>query len=106
MSQASEQIDTKDIGTQVWDLVIEKALALPGAKVDRTSFLRSQLNSYCDETQIEKAIEDKPANAKISPEQIDRLADSCIKSHVLKASALSFGTGVWGGWAMLATVPC
>ena len=99
------QIDTKDTGSQVWDLVIEKALALPRAKVDRTSFLRSQLNNYCDETQIKRAIEDKPANAGISSEQIDRLADSCIKSHVLKASMLSFGTGVWGGWAMLASLP-
>ena len=106
MSEISEQIDTKDTGTQVWDLVIEKVLALPGAKVDRTSFLRSQLNSYCDETQIEKAIEDKPANAKISLEQIDRLADSCIKSHVLKASALSFGTGVWGWLGNGGHCPC
>lgn len=105
MSQASEQIDTKDTGARVWDQVLQKALSLPGARVDRISFLRSQLHNYCDESQVKKALEDKPANAGISSEQIDRLADSCIKSHVLKASALSFGTGVWGGWAMLVSLP-
>ena len=36
---------------------------------------------------------------------IDRLADSCIKGHVVKASAISFAAGLPGGPAMAATVP-
>ena len=81
------------------------SLALPGAKVDRNSFLYSQLHNYCDETQVRKAIEDRPANAGIPSNLIDRLADACIKSHVRKASAISFGMGLPGGLAMAATIP-
>ena len=36
---------------------------------------------------------------------IDRLADSCIRSHVLKASGTSFAVGLPGGLAMGVTIP-
>ena len=96
---------TETAGARAWDKIMGAALALPKAKVDRNSFLYAQLQNYCDATQVRKAIEDRPANAEISSELIDRLADSCIKQHVLKASAISFATGLPGGWAIAATVP-
>ena len=34
---------------------------------------------------MHSAIEDRPANAGIAPELIDKLADSCIKSHVTQS---------------------
>ena len=80
-------------------------MALPGAKVDRTSFLVSELRNYCDDEQISEAIRSRPALAGISPYLVDKLADSCIKSHVLKASAISFAAGLPGGWAMAGTIP-
>ena len=78
---------------------------MPGAKVDRASFLRSQLTAYCEDEQVNKAIELGPARAGVSPDLTDHLADSTIKSHTVKASALSFGAGLPGGFAMLATIP-
>lgn len=81
------------------------ALALPSAKVDRANFLRSQLHNHCDEATVLRAIEDRPANAGISPDLIDELANSVIKSHVIKASGISFAAGLPGGWAMAGTIP-
>ncbi|MYC72684.1 MAG: hypothetical protein F4X17_18450 [Gemmatimonadetes bacterium] len=101
----SEQHEAKETGAKAWDRIMGASLALPGAKVDRGSFLYSQLINYCDETQTKKAIEGRPANAGIPSKLIDRLADACIKSHVRKASAISFGTGLPGGWAVAATIP-
>ena len=81
------------------------ALLLPGAKVNRAAFLRSQLKAHCGNDLVSKAIADRPATAGIPGDVIEDLANACIRSHVLKASAISFFAGIPGGWAMLATVP-
>ena len=92
-------------GAKMWDRILGASLALPGAKVDRRAFLRSQLSPYCTKQQVGKAIGDRPALAGIPPEVIDRLADSCIRSHVLKASGTSFAAGLPGGLVIGATIP-
>ena len=92
-------------GSRVWDKVMGAALAIPGAKVDRDSFLRSQLAPYCDDCQIRLAIEGRPANAGVSSDVIDKIAKSVIRSHVVKASGLSFAAGLPGGLAMAVTIP-
>ncbi len=80
-----------------WLLVLIKAvMSMPGAQVDRDSFLRSQLRSYFPDTQVQKAIATRPADANIPLDMIDGIADSVIKSHVLLAASASFGTGVLG----------
>ena len=89
-----------------WTLrAIRVAMAMPGARVDRAAFLRSELRAYCAGAQVGRAIEAGPSHAGISPEQIDKIADSIIKSHTVKASALSFAAGLPGGLAMAATIP-
>ena len=92
-------------GERLWTRALRTVLALPYAKVDRTSFLRAQLAPHCTAQQVIKAIEGRPSQAGISPELIDKLADSCIRSHVLKASGTSFAAGLPGGIAMAATIP-
>ena len=92
-------------GEKMWARVIRASLALPGAKVDRRAFLRSQLSPHCNEQQVGKAIGGRPSLADIPREVIDRLADSCIRSHVIKASGTSFAAGLPGGLAMGATIP-
>ncbi|MDE0005647.1 MAG: type II toxin-antitoxin system HicB family antitoxin [Rhodospirillaceae bacterium] len=91
--------------SMVWKRIIHTSMAIPGAKVDRRSFLYSRLRNYCDERQVHKAIESRPANAGIASELIDKLADSCIKSHVIKATAIAFAAGLPGGWFMAAAIP-
>ena len=92
-------------GNRVWDMIMGAALALPGAKVDRDSFLRSQLAPYCDDCQIHLAIEGRPANAGVPSDVIDRLARAVIRWHVIRASSISFAAGLPGGWAMVGTIP-
>ena len=89
----------------VWPKVLNAALELPGAKVDRERFLKVQLRSHCSAAEVSRAIEERPANAGISTEIIDSLANGCINAHAAKATAISFAAGLPGGWAMLATVP-
>ena len=95
----------KSTGEKAWERILRASMALPGAKVERASFLYSQLINYCDEDQALRAIQGRPATAGVSPNLIDQLADACIKSHVLKASGISFAAGLPGGFAMAATVP-
>jgi len=92
-------------GGAVWDKVMGAALAIPGVKVDRAGFLRSQLAPYCDACQIRLAIEVGPANAGVPSDVIDKLANGCIRLHVAAASGISFAAGIPGGLAMAATIP-
>lgn len=97
--------DTLDVKEKVWRRVLRASMAMPGAKVDRVAFLHTQLHNYCDKRQIMLAVEERPVVAGIPGDAIDRIADSCIKGHVLKASSISFATGLPGGWAMAGTIP-
>ena len=85
--------------------ILRAALILPGARIDRTSFLRSQLRPHFPNEQVEEAIKYNPANAGMSIDKIDEIADSIIKSHVIKAAGTSFAVGLPGGIAMVATIP-
>ena len=89
---------------RVWRRVLHAAAALPGVKVNRESFLRSQLKSLDDE-QIELVISSSPAAAGVDPGFIDDRANSLIKGHVARSSSISFATGIPGGFAMLGTIP-
>ena len=101
----SEHLTSKSKGEMVWERILMASMALPGAKVDRVSYLSSQLSSHCDDQQVTQAILLRPASAGISPDLIDKLADDCIRRHVLLASGTSFAAGVPGGLAMAGTVP-
>ena len=85
--------------------ILRAAMALPGARVDRASFMNSQLRAHYSDEEVTKAIEFSPAFAGMSLGQIDKIADSVIKSHVVKAAGLSFAAGVPGGLLMAATIP-
>ena len=85
--------------------ILRAAMALPGARVDRASFLRSQLRPHYTDEQVREAIEFNPAHAGMSIHQIDEIADSVIKPHVIWAVGTSFAAGLPGGIAMAATIP-
>jgi hypothetical protein len=96
---------TEDPKEKVWRGVLRTSMALPGAKVNRAEFLRSQLRNYCNDWQVAQAIQIRPAEAGIPVKVIDRIATSCINAHVAKASGISFATGLPGGWAIAGTIP-
>lgn len=97
--------DRHDENGQFAFSVIKAAMALPGARVSRTSFLRDQLRPYCTEEQVTNAIHSRPAATGIPICKINKIADSVIKSHVMKAAGGSFATGIPGGLAMALTIP-
>ena len=55
LDTSKPETEEKDSGATAWNRIVGVSLAMPGAKVDRESFLRSQLMGYCDEEQIAKA---------------------------------------------------
>ena len=89
---------------QVWNKVMSAALSLPGVKVNREEFLKEKLSLYCNEKQLETALSMSPVKV-FSRNQIDKIADSVISSHVIKVTAISTVAGIPGGLAMAATIP-
>ena len=83
-------------GERLWRRILRATMAIPGAKVDRAGFLKSQLTNYCTDEQVRRSIASRPSEAGISMRLIDKLADSCIHGHVVKASGFAFVTGLPG----------
>jgi hypothetical protein len=89
----------------VWNSVLRTAVLLPGAKVDRKAFLRSALSKHVTEEVLQSAIDSSPAKAGVSKDTIRRIATASIKWHRAGVSALSFASGLPGGWWIAGTVP-
>ena len=93
-------------GTEdVWNSVLRTALLLPGVKVDRQAFLRRALSRHVTEKVLQSAIDTSPAKAGVSKNTIRRIATANIKWHRAGVSALSFASGLPGGWWIAGTVP-
>lgn len=103
--EPGQGLPVRDEKFEVWRRILKAAFALPGVKIDRAAYLRRQLSNYCSDEQVEKAIEVGPKDAGLPEDLIDRLANACMRSHVLRASAISFATGLPGGWAMMMSIP-
>lgn len=86
----------------LWNKVMSLAMAIPGVKVDRDSFLISELRQYCSKDELEKAIVN-PVDV-LSEDRIDSLSNACINNHLVKVTSLSVVSGIPGGLAMAATI--
>lgn len=102
-SLAEETSDER--GSQFVASVLKAAMSLPGARVHQASFLRDQLSSHCRGEQVTYAIRHNPADAGIPLKRIHKIADSVIKSHVVKAAGGSFAASIPGGLAIALTIP-
>src|SRR6266513_1552370 len=89
----------------VWNSLLRTALLLPGAKVDRKAFLRKALSKHVTEKVLQSAIDTSPAKAGVSKNTIRHMATASIKWHRAGVSALSFASGIPGGWWIAGTVP-
>lgn len=85
--------------------MIARAASLTGVKIDRATFLRTELKRHCPEIDAELAVETTPSEAGLSPADIDRIALAAIDFETMKCAALSFAAGVPGGVALAGTVP-
>ena len=94
---------TANTGVQAWDKVLSLALELPFVKVNRESFLRSELREYCTPEEVDAAIACPPA--VLLPETLERIAKSCISYHTKYVTGLSIAAGIPGGLTLFATIP-
>jgi hypothetical protein len=89
----------------IYETILLKSLNIPGAKVDRKQFLKSNLKKYCSNQNINLAVETTTKNANIPVRVLDKIAKNVIKNHRLKATSASAIAGIPGGFAMIGTIP-
>lgn len=85
--------------------VIIMALKTPGVHITRAKFLQNELFKNHPQYIIDKAIATNPAQAGISANEIDKIADNVIKLERIQVSGISAALGVPGGAATVATTP-
>lgn len=85
--------------------IINSAMKVPGVKISRDKFLRSQLSKRFPEQVVVRAIEQNPAKAGISKKEIEKLARACINNESMRVTSISAASGIPGGIAMVGTVP-
>lgn len=85
--------------------VIILGLRTPGVRIDRQQFLQKELFKNYPPEVIDTALATTPAEAGITREAIDRIADEVIKYERNCVSGISAALGLPGGAAMVATIP-
>lgn len=88
-----------------FNAVLVGAARLPWVRIDRDAYLRKSLGRYCSDEEIRKAIEESPAEAGISLEVLNKVADESIKYETAKVTMVSAAAGIPGWLAMAGTVP-
>ena len=98
-------LDQNRNGTIDIEDIIVLAIKTPGVHITRANFLKKELFKNYPQEVIDKAIVTTPAQAGISSEEIDKIADEVIKFERNCVSGISAALGAPGGWAMAATIP-
>ena len=88
----------------VWGKVLSASLRLPFVKVDRQAFLSKELSKFCTPMEVVTALEEGPLMV-LNKNEIDKLANQCIKYHLTMVSGTSALMGLPGGWWMAGTIP-
>lgn len=85
--------------------IMQRAASLKVVKIQRDVFLRTEIKKRFPEIDADLAVETTPAEAGISPVDLDRMAIDAIELETTKCAGLSFLAGIPGGLAMVGTVP-
>ena len=86
-----------------WITFLNGILKMPGAKINRESFLRKTFKGLSEE-EIMMCLAESPAKV-IPAKEIEKAANSVINSHTAKVTTISTVSGIPGGLALLATIP-
>lgn len=86
------------------DFIIH-GLRTPGIGINRASFLRAELQKKYPKETIDLVVEKNPAQAGITVEEVDKLADHVIAYERNCVTGISTALGMPGGAAMVATIP-
>lgn len=104
-NQVTAKIDVNGNGEiDIEDFVV-RGLQVPGIKVDRKNFLEKELNLKFSSEVITKAVNTTPAEAGITPEELESIADNVIEFERKCVTGISAALGMPGGFAMAATIP-
>jgi hypothetical protein len=88
-----------------WFNVLDAALKIPGAKIDREAFLQKTYEQYCNQETVDKILQVGTHDAGIEVTLMERMANESIKQHTAIVTTSSFVAGIPGGLAMAATIP-
>lgn len=92
-------------GIEVWNNVLTAALKVPGAKVNRDTYLKKELEHFYSAETVDYVIKNGLENSKVDKKVLDKIAKAVITYHTTIATGLSFAAGLPGGWWMAATIP-
>ena len=88
----------------MWYGILDAALKIPGARVERTSFLEKEFAKYTGD-ELVKILDQGPGKAGIPVDALNKIADGAIRSHTTIVTGTSFLAGLPGGIAMAGTIP-
>ncbi|MDR2537173.1 MAG: hypothetical protein LBC46_02595 [Treponema sp.] len=97
---ASEEKETSG----VWYGILDAALKIPGARVDRVNFLQKEFTKYSGD-ELSNILDQGPGKAGVSIQDLEKIADGEIRSHASIVTGTSFLAGLPGGLAMAGTIP-
>lgn len=89
--------------TTVVDNMFNLAFKVPNVKVDRYTFLRTELKYHCDAADLERAIACPPQ--VVSADVLERIAKSVVNAQRTFVTVNSFISGLPGGALAFATIP-
>ncbi|MYL65489.1 bacteriochlorophyll 4-vinyl reductase [Bacillus hwajinpoensis] len=87
------------------EIIIEKALLIPGVKVNRDEFLKQTFAKRKNSSVLTEILRRGPYEAGIPINELDNLSKSIIQKRTLTSTSLSFGAGIPGGFALAGTIP-
>jgi hypothetical protein len=88
-----------------FEQTLRASAQMPGVRIPREAFLRSELKRFCSEEQVRRAIATTPADAGVPLSVVDQIAKSVIKYETGKVTAISAVAGIPGGLFAFGTVP-
>lgn len=100
-----QAIDVNGNGEIDIEDIIALGMRVPGIRVNREDFLRREFMKNHPENVVDKVVQLNPAQAKINPREVDKLADEVIKFERNCVSGISAALGMPGGIAMVGTIP-
>ena len=95
--------NTKEM--EVWGKILRTSMAMPGAKINRESYLKKELSKHFRQDTVNKAIQSTPAKAGVPASHIKKIAKSSLNFHKAGVTATSFAAGMPGGWWIAGTLP-
>jgi uncharacterized membrane protein len=96
--------DEEKESSGVWYGILDAALKIPGARVDRVNFLEKEFARYTGD-EIANILEQGPGKAGIPINDLEKIADGAIRAHATIVTSTSFLAGLPGGLAMAGTIP-